>query len=76
MMLVLRAWLTAAQWNIIFDKKRSHRSRGEKGRLSVTAVAEHANGVELAQILQEGLIMEVLSWKMDVEEPKAASLIS
>ena len=76
MMLVLRAWLTAAQWNILFDKKRSHRSRGEKGRLSVTAVAEHANGKQLAEILQEGLTAEVLSWKMDVEEPKAASLIS
>ena len=38
------------------------------GKLSVAAVADSVNGKELADA--------VLSWKIDVEEPTAASIIS
>ena len=33
-------------------------------------------GKNLATMVKEGLDCEMLSWKMDVEEPKAASIIS
>ena len=47
-----------------------------QGKLSLSAVAEHANGIELAQMVKEGLEIEVLSHQMDIEEPSAASTIS
>ena len=47
-----------------------------QGRLSISAVAEHPNGIQLAQMIQEGIELETLSHKMDVEEPTAASIIS
>ena len=34
------------------------------------------NGKELMEVVNEGVYCEVLSWKMDVEEPTAASVIS
>ena len=34
------------------------------------------NGKELHAIVHDGLLCEVLSWKMDVEEPNAAAIIS
>ena len=48
----------------------------DKGRLSLTAVAASPIGKELAELVEEGIEREVLSWRMDVEEPKAASVIS
>ena len=47
-----------------------------EGKLSVSVVAAHPNGKELAEVLSEGVDCEVLSWEMDVEEPTAASIIS
>ena len=46
-----------------------------EGRLSTTAVAESPNGKRLVEILQEGVDVEVLSWKIEVDEPNAASEI-
>ena len=46
------------------------------GNLSATAVAGSPNGKELAEILEEGVVVEVLAWEMDVEEPMAAGIIS
>ena len=46
------------------------------GHLSLPAVAEHDHGKQLAEVLEEGIYTEVLSWKMDDEEPTAASVIS
>ena len=85
--LVLRAFLTQAAWNIkVVDpgaKKDKKAEEGlsfpicdDKGRLSITAVAEHKNGEQLLQALQEGFSAEILSYKMDVEEPTAAAIIS
>ena len=42
----------------------------------MSAVAEYDNAKEMLVVLQEGMLMEVLSYKMDIEEPDAASIIS
>ena len=41
----------------------------EQGRLCLTAVAATVNGKELVEVINDGLDCEVLSWKMEVEEP-------
>ena len=76
MMLVLRAFITSAPWSLEGTAQKKLRLCDDKGRLSLAAVAEHVNGKELAELIQEGLDAEVLSWQMDVEEPTAASVIS
>ena len=75
-MLVCRAWITRAKWDIPVDQKKSLTYCDEKGRLSLAAVAEHDNGKQLVLACDEGFMAEVLSWKIDVEDPKAASDIS
>ena len=47
-----------------------------QGKLSLSAVAEHVNGIQLAEMVKQGLEIELLSHKMDIEEPTAASTIS
>lgn len=78
MMLVLRAFLTKAKWDIVDEslKAKNITCCDSEGRLSVAAVAGSPNGKELAEVLAEGMYCEVLSWKMDVECPDAASIIS
>ena len=39
-MLVLRAWLTAAQWDIPYDQERKIRYCDDKGKLSISAFAD------------------------------------
>ena len=76
MMLVMRAFLTQAKWDLPADEGKNIIYCDSDGRLSLTAVAECTNGRELAEVIAEGLQAEVLSWQMDVEEPTAASIIS
>ena len=75
-MLVLRAWLTAAKWDIPPNEERGLVYCDAEGKLSLTAVADHENAKELVASCKDGLLMEVLSYKMDIEEPGAASIIS
>ena len=75
-MLVLRAFLAQATWDLPPDKERGITYCGADGKLSVAAVAGTPNGKELGEILDEGVCVEVLAWKMDVEEPSAAAIIS
>jgi len=75
-MLVIRAFLTKAQWNIQPILAKGLHFCDDEGKLSVAAVAAHENGKQIAQVLQEGIFSEILSWRMDVEEPTAASVIS
>ena len=75
-MLVCRAWLTKAPWNIPKDQQNNLIYCDDKGMLSLSAVAEHANGKQLEWAIKDGFLAEILSWKMDVEEPKAAIIIS
>ena len=76
MMLVLRAFLTQAKWDLPHDEMNDITFCDADGKLCVTAVAASANGKEAGEVLSEGIPVEVLSWKMDVEEPDAASIIS
>ena len=80
MTLVLRAFLGKAKWDMEnVELKALNRTIifcEQDGRLSVTAVAETVNGKELQQVINEGVDCQVLSWKMEVEEPTAASVIS
>ena len=76
MMLVMRAFLTQAKWDLPAEVERNIISCDSDGRLPLTAVAASTNGRELAEVIAEGLQAEVLSWRMDLEEPNAASIIS
>ena len=76
MMLVLRAFLVQAKWDLPYDAERNIVYCDGDGQLSATAVAGSPNGKELAEILEEGVVVEVLAWEMDVEEPMAAGIIS
>ena len=76
MMLVLRAFLTQAKWDIPAAAEKDLVFCDAEGRLSISALAASPHGKELQEVLQEGVLCEVLSWKMDDEEPHAASIIS
>ena len=58
-------WQWPPAWKDIFE---------HSGALQMAAVA--AKDANLASLLTEGILMEVLSWKMYKEEPGACSLIS
>ena len=74
-MLVLRAFLTKAAWNLD-EIPNVIKFCDAEGRLSIAAVAERANGKELAEMMAEGINCEVLTFQMEIEEPKAATTIS
>ena len=78
MMNVLRAFMTRAKWELppIEDKDKTIVLCDADGRLSITAVAESVHGKEILDVVNDGVECEVLSWKIDVEEPTAASIIS
>ena len=71
LLMVLLCFQTGAQWNM--PEKWAHLV-GPGGKLDFAAVA--AADPQLADLCERGLEMEVLSWKMNVEEPMAGSLIS
>ena len=72
---VLLAWMTGAKWDL-YNEDGSPRLCDENGHLLISAVAECANAKEMITTIKEGLKMEVLSWKINVEEPKACSIIA
>ena len=79
MALAIRAFKAGAKWGIEPFKTSDSMTFpvcNANGELSLAAVAAHANGSELATVAQMGMEWEVLSWKIDVEEPDAASVIS
>jgi hypothetical protein len=76
MQLVLRAFLTGARWDLPVLQEAGIAYRDSTGKLSVAEVARSQNGAELAELLGEGILCEVLSWKMDAEEPTAATVIN
>ena len=83
-MLTIRAFMTKAEWKLApIEQKacgaflgKSIKACDENGKLCLTAVAATENGKELVQVINEGLDVEVLSYKMQVEEPSAAAVIS
>ena len=76
MELVLRAFLTGARWNLPMLQEAGIAYCDSAGKLSVAEVAGSQNGAELAEVINEGILCEILSWKMDAEEPTAATTIS
>ena len=80
MALVILSFIGKAKWELpkmdIPNMSRTIHFCDDEGRLSLSAVAATENGKELMQVVNEGVYCEVLSWKMDVEEPTAASVIS
>ena len=75
-MLVMRSFLTGAKWDLPSIEEKGIYFCDKDGRLSLSAVAAHPNGKEMQELIEEGMTCEILSWKMDVEEPTAASTIS
>ena len=73
LLLVLLAWANGAEWKVE-DEPTLSKLLNPDGSFYNAAVA--ARDADLERILRDGLLMEVLSWKMLVEEPTAASLIS
>ena len=76
MMLILRAFLAKALWNLPANEAKGIVYCDKHGSLSIPAVAEHPNLKQLAELLAEGINVELLDCKMDIEEPSAASIIS
>ena len=74
MALVILAILGKAKWDL--PKLGTINFCDDGGRLSLDAIAATPNGKELMEVVIEGVECVVLSWKMDVEEPTAASVIS
>ena len=74
--MVLRAFLTHAKWDIPVNMEQKLVYCDQEGKLSITAVAGHPNGKEVAEVLKEGVYCEVCSYRMDIEEPQAAGIIS
>ena len=73
LLLVLLSWLNGAVWKVEDEPNLSNLLNPD-GSFNSAAVA--ACDEDLDRVLRDGLLMEVLSWKMLVEEPTAASLIS
>ena len=65
-LIVLRAFLTQAHWDIPANAEEKLNYCDSDGRLSVTAVAASDTGKEVAEVLQERVHCEVLSYKMDI----------
>ena len=80
MALVILAFIGKAKWELqsieLPKMNRTISFCDDHGRLSLTAVAATVNGKELLEVINEGVDCEVLSWKMEAEEPTAASVTS
>ena len=75
LLLVLLSWLGGAMWELSEDESKKV-PWDAKQRLDLEAAVAVPNLAELYKTCQDGLLMEVLSWKLVQEEPGAASLIS
>ena len=73
LLLVLLSWANGAEWKLEDEPQWRHMLNPD-GTFYNAAVA--ACDEDLERVMRGGLDMEVLSWKMLVEEPTAASLIS
>jgi hypothetical protein len=75
LLLVLRSWINAAKWDLRDQNDMPHLC-DQSGHLSLHLAARNENTKELVEVCNEGMMFEVLSWKMMVEEPDAANVIS
>ena len=75
LLLVLLCWLNGAEWKLT-EEERQVLATGTDGRLDVEAAVAVKNLQDLHKTCREGLLVEVLAWKIVVEEPGACALIS
>ena len=75
LLLVLLSWLNGAEWKLT-EEERQVLATGADGRLDVEAAVAVKNLQELHKTCREGLLVEVVSWKIVVELPGACTLIS
>ena len=73
LLLVLLSWATSAKWDLKGADEKPYFC-DSNGCLDQAAVAEKDEPLEF--LIKKGLLMETLSYKMLLEEPEAASLIS
>ena len=71
LLLVLLSFVRGAKWNV---PEEFRKLLNENGGWDFAAVA--AKDPTLQQLCQDGLYTEILSWKINAEEPDACSLIS
>ena len=72
---MLLSWLNGAEWKLT-EEERQVLATGTDGRLDVEAAVKVKNLQELHKTCRDGLLVEVLSWKIVVEELGACALIS
>ena len=70
---MLLSWVNGAEWKLD-DEPNLSKLLNPDGTFYNAAVAGCDEGLD--RVMRDGMDMEVLSWKMLVEEPTAASLIS
>ena len=75
-MTICRAFLTERAWNTAAIPEKSITFCDKSGKLSLTLFTATPNGAQLAVIIEQGFLCEVLAWEMDVQEPSAAVVIS
>ena len=75
LLLVLLCWANNAEWELD-DSERDLLKVQADGQLNLDSAVAVENLTELVSSCREGLKVEVLSWKINVEEPEACALIS
>ena len=76
LMTICRAFLCKQLWRLEDNIEKNITFCDADGRLSLTSFTATPLGQQLGVIIQEGFLCQILSWKMDVEEPDAAEIIS
>ena len=73
---ICRAILARQLWRLADIQDMKITFCDKDGRLSLDRIAGSVNCQQLTPIIRDGVLCKVLSWKMDVEEPDAAAIIS
>ena len=76
LMTICRAFLRKQLWRLEDNTQKNIKFCDADGRLSLSSFTATPLGEQLGLIIKEGFLCQVLSWKMDVQEPNAAEIIS
>ena len=76
LMTICRAFLCKQLWRLEDNTEKNITFCDADGRLSLSSFTATPLGEQLGLIIQEGFLCQILSWKMDVQEPNAAEIIS
>ena len=75
-MTVCRAVMSRQLWRLEEIADRKITFCDPDGRLSLELIAGSVNCQQIRAIITDGILCRILNWKMDVEEPDAAAIIS